>query len=364
MAQRKQLTWAELRVGLFVLAGLVVVMIGIFYVTGASFLTPKYKLLTYLPEVDGLNSGAPVALDGVEIGNVQSISLTPHPATREQSITLVLRIDSKYKDQIRTDPSDPKNSSTASLVTQGLLGDRYVSISRGLSGQEIPPGGIVPGTEEAAMKEMVERGADLMENLGALSTDIRAIVDQVHKGQGTIGKLVTDQELYDHLNNTVAKLDTVTSNIQAGQGTLGKLVASDELYAKVNSTVGNLNDVMGAVKEQKGTIGKLVYDPSAYDNIKGLAANGNSLLSDVRAGKGSLGKLATDDTLYANMKEATANVRDATAKMNSNQGTMGKMFTDPQLYDNMTGLTGDLRALIADFRNDPKKFLHIKVGLF
>ena len=102
----------------------------------------------------------------------------------------MLRIDSKYKDQIRVDASDPAKSSTASLVTQGLLGDRYVSITRGLSGSEIPPGGVVPGTEEAAMKQMVERGADLMENLGALTTDIHAIVAQVQKGQGTIGKLL------------------------------------------------------------------------------------------------------------------------------------------------------------------------------
>jgi len=364
MAQRKQLTWAELRVGVFVLAGLFILMIAIFYVTGASFLGPKYKLITYLPEVDGLNSGAPVALDGVEIGNVQSITLTPHPPTRDQSITLVLRIDSKYKDQIRLDPSDPTKSSSASLVTQGLLGDRYVSITRGLSGAEIPPGGVVPGIEEAAMKQMVERGADLMENLGALTTDIHAIVDQVQKGRGTIGKLLADQELYNHLNSTAAKFDAMASNVQAGQGTLGKLVTSDELYTKVNSTVGNLNDVVGAVKDQKGTIGKLVYDPTAYDSIKGLAEKGNALLGDVREGKGTLGKLATDDTLFTNMKDASANVRDASAKLNSNQGTMGKFFTDPALYDNMTGLTGDLRLLVGDFRQNPKKFLHIKVGLF
>ena len=97
MAQRKQLTWAELRVGVFVLGGLIILMVAIFYVTGASFLGPKYKLITYLPEVDGLNTGAPVALDGVEIGIVQSITLTPHPTSRDQSITLVLRIDSKYQ---------------------------------------------------------------------------------------------------------------------------------------------------------------------------------------------------------------------------------------------------------------------------
>jgi phospholipid/cholesterol/gamma-HCH transport system substrate-binding protein len=364
MAQRKQLTWAELRVGVFVLAGLFILMIAIFYVTGGSFWGPKYRLITYLPEVDGLNTGAPVALDGVVIGNVQSINLTKTPKTREQSITLVLRINEKYQDQIRVDPDDPSKSSTASLVTQGLLGDRYVSITRGLSGNVVPNGGMVPGTEEAAVKEMVERGADLMQNLGALTTDIHDIVTQVQKGKGTIGKLLNDPDMYNHLNSTAAKFDTLASNIQAGQGTLGQLVASDDLYRKVNSTVGNLNDVVGAVKDQKGTIGKLVYDPSAYDSIKGLADNGNTLLADVRAGKGSLGKLATDDTLFTNLRDASANIRDATAKMNSNQGTMGKMFTDPALYDNMTGLTGDLRGLIGDFRKDPKKFLHIHVGIF
>ena len=60
MAQRKQLTWAELRVGLFVLAGLALIAVGIFYVTGAGFLGPKYRLYTYLPEVEGLGTGAPV----------------------------------------------------------------------------------------------------------------------------------------------------------------------------------------------------------------------------------------------------------------------------------------------------------------
>ena len=357
MAQRKQLTWTELRVGMFVLAGLFILAVAIFYVTGAGILGPKYTLKTYLPEVEGLTQGAPVRLDGVEIGNVQSITITPQPEDRMHSITLVLRIDKKFQGNIRTD-------SEASLITEGLLGNRYVTISRGLTGTVVPPNGFIRGKEEAAMKQMVERGADLMQNLGALTTDIHDIVDQVQRGNGTIGKLLNNSDLYDHLNNTVSKLDTVASNIQAGQGTLGKLVASDDLYAKVNSTVGNLNDVVGAVKDQKGTIGKLVYDPSAYDSIKGLADNGNALLADVRAGKGSLGKLATDDTLFTNLRDASASVRDATAKMNSNQGTMGKMFTDPALYDNMTGLTGDLRGLIGDFRKDPKKFLHIHVGIF
>ncbi len=88
MAQRGQLTWSELRVGLFVLVGIVVVMLGIFYVTGTGFLGAKYRLVAYLPEVDGLTLGAPVSLDGVEVGNVDiPVAIAAHkpgePAGRE-----------------------------------------------------------------------------------------------------------------------------------------------------------------------------------------------------------------------------------------------------------------------------------------
>jgi len=50
--------------------------------------------------------------------------------------------------------------------------------------------------------------------------------------------------------------------------------------------------------------------------------------------------------------------------LNDNTTTAGKLFTDPKLYDNLAGLTGDMRLLIGDFRQNPKKFLHIKITLF
>jgi len=357
MAQRKQLSWTELRVGLFVLAGLSILALAIFYVTGAGVLGPKIRLITYLPEVEGLETGAPVRLNGVAIGSVQSIGLTPHPQDDAHNITLVLRIDRKFGNEIRTD-------STASLITEGLLGNRYVTISRGLTGSVIPPNGVVPGKEEAAMKQMVERGADLMQNLGALSDDLRGIVDDVHKGRGTLGKLMNDPALYNHLNSTAGKLDAIATSIEQGQGTAGKLLASDELYNKANSAVGHVDNVLAAVEQQKGTMGKLVYDPSMYESAKGLVDKGNTLLDGVNNGKGSLGKLVSDDALYANVRDASEKVRDATAKLDSNQGTLGKFFTDPGFYDNVTALSGDLRLMVNDFRQNPKKFLHVKLGIF
>ena len=79
MAQRKQLTWTELRVGLFVLVSLAVVAVAIFYVTGSGFWGPKYQLKTFFPEVAGVSNGAPVRLDGVDVGNVLSIRMAPRP---------------------------------------------------------------------------------------------------------------------------------------------------------------------------------------------------------------------------------------------------------------------------------------------
>jgi phospholipid/cholesterol/gamma-HCH transport system substrate-binding protein len=57
-------------------------------------------------------------------------------------------------------------------------------------------------------------------------------------------------------------------------------------------------------------------------------------------------------------------VANASAKLNDNTTTVGKLFSDPKLYDSMTGLTGDLRLLIGDFRQNPKKFLRIKLSVF
>jgi phospholipid/cholesterol/gamma-HCH transport system substrate-binding protein len=361
MAQRKQLTWTELRVGLFVLVGLSVLAAGIFYVTGAGTIGPKYRLISYLPEVSGLSNGAPVRLDGVEVGNVESIKLAPRTANiardKNRNIQVVLRVGKKYQEDILTD-------STASLVTEGLLGNRYVEVTRGFTGVPLKDNEEVKGTEEKALKEVVERSADMLGNLQALSDSVQELLAGVKQGKGTLGKLLTDEQAYNHLNSILAKSDVVLTNVQAGHGTLGKLVVSDEMYNKVDQGLDNVNLILTDVRSQKGTIGKLLYDPTLYDQAKQAISNGNAMIGDVRAGKGTLGKLATDDTLYTKLKETSENVASATAKLNDNTTTAGKLFSDPRLYDNLSGLTGDLRLLVGEFRQNPKKFLSIRLSVF
>jgi phospholipid/cholesterol/gamma-HCH transport system substrate-binding protein len=361
MARSKQLTWSELRVGLFVLVGLLILAVAIFYVTGAGVFGPKYRVKTYLPEVSGLAAGAPVRLDGVEIGNVERISLMAHehgkPPDHMHNIEVVMRLDRRYQNDILTD-------SVASLVTEGLLGNRYVNIQRGYSGVPIKDGQAVPGGEEKAIKEVVERSADVLANLKALSEDIQDIVAGVQEGKGTLGKLLNDDQAYKHFNSILAKGDEIASNVQSGQGTVGRLLMKDEMGDKVETTLDQINTILADLRAQKGTLGKLLYDPTLYDQAKEALSNGNAVISDVRAGKGTLGKLATDETLYNKLRDTSSNLSEATAKLNQNNNTVGKLFSDPQLYDNLTNLSGEMRSLIADFRKNPKKFLSIKLSFF
>jgi phospholipid/cholesterol/gamma-HCH transport system substrate-binding protein len=351
MAQRKQLTWSELRVGLFVMLGLAVLAVAIFYVTGAGFLGPKYRIKTYLPEVSGLAPGAPVKLDGVVIGSVDDIQLVPRnhgkPPDPQNNIMVDMRLDKRFQDEILTD-------STASLVTEGLLGNRYVNIQRGFTGTPIQEGQTVTAGDVT----------DLMANFKTLSGQVSEIIDDLKAGKGTLGKLITDEQAYNNLNNLLLKGNQIVTTVQSGKGTLGKMVYNDDLYVKVDKGVDQLNTILSDVREQKGTIGKLLYDPSLYDEAKKALDNGNTLMGDVRAGKGTLGKLVTDETIYNKLRDASTNIDTASAKLTKSDNTAGKLFNDPQLYDNITSLSADMRKLIEEFRKNPKKYLSIKLTFF
>ena len=361
MAQHKQLTWTDLRVGLFVLAGAVLLTVVIFYVTGGSGWGPKYRLRALLPEVDGLTLGAPVRVDGVDVGNVEKISIAPPkpgvPTAKERNIEVVMRLQKSFQNYVRSD-------SSAGLVTEGLLGNRYVDIDRGYVGRVLEDDDEIRGRHEKDLKEMVAQSADLIESLSSITKQANSLLVDVRNGKGSLGKFMVDEEAYNHLNRSLGNVDSMMADMRAGKGTLGKLVTDDEMYNRVNSVAGRVDNVLEAVQNQKGTLGKLVYDPAIHDSTRQFLDNSNGFLGDVRNGKGTLGKLATDDSLFASYKQAGENLASATAKMNSNENTVGKFFGDPKFYDNFTGLAGDSRLLISDFRKNPKKFLHVKFSLF
>ncbi len=108
-----------------------------YYLWSSGLLIPKYQLSLYVPDASGLTVHAPVRLDGIQVGSVSAIKLAGESASPQRRIELVLQVERRDQDAIRSD-------SNASLTTEGLLGNRYVSISRGFKGTVIQPGGEIP----------------------------------------------------------------------------------------------------------------------------------------------------------------------------------------------------------------------------
>lgn len=357
MAIRKQVTWEELRVGVFVLVGLIIIAVAIFYVTGPSSWGAKYTLKTYLPEVADLQKGAPVTLDGVPVGNVSDMKINSSTSDKQDSIEVDMSIQKEYQDLIRT-------SSNASLLTSGLLGNRYVTITRGYSGNVLQDGGTVPGVSGNDLTQMVANGVQLESKMNALMSQVNDVVGAIHSGKGSLGAFIYDRSLYNHFDSIAANAQSLVSNVKAGKGSIGKILVSDDLYNKFDASAAHLESMTAAIQNQQGSLGKLVYDRAFYDKANEFLTNTNGLISGVRSGHGTVGKLFTDDSVFNNLRDASANINHLTGKMNNGQGTFGKFFTDPQLYDNLTGLTGDTRLLIGDFRRNPKKFLQIHFNIF
>ena len=358
MPERKQVTWAKLRVGLLVLSGLVVFAVGVFFISGrGGFFTRKYTLKTYFSGAAGLREGSQVRIAGIPVGVVQRIRISDSDKP-DRAVEVLLRIPVDYQNQIRQD-------SDARLATAGLLGEAFVDISRGTTSHPVvPSGGEVNSIEEADIKRIVQNTNDVISNLRVLSSKLNEITGHVQAGQGTMGKFLYDQDLYNRLNQMSLDLQRVMARMEQGEGTIGKLMQDETLYQRTVASIYRLNKVLDDVQHGKGTLAKFINDPSVYNDIHQLVLRANTMVDNVNNGKGTLGKLATDPQLYNRMNETFDRMDIIATRIEQGQGTLGKLSTDPTLYNNLSTSTQTLREFLTEFRKNPKKYLTVQLKIF
>ena len=139
MAQK----WAETLVGLFMVAGIACLIVLAFKVSGLSTyaMGKSYEITADFDNIGDLKKRAPVTIAGVRIGQVTGIDLDP------RSYKAVVHMDIEEKDN-----NIPVDSS-ASIVTAGLLGANYISISPGFENEFLKQGGQIEETHSALMLE-------------------------------------------------------------------------------------------------------------------------------------------------------------------------------------------------------------------
>jgi len=358
MPQQQRLKWTQLRVGTMVIIGLAIFALGIFFISGQEgFFRRRYKLKAYVTDAAGLRQGAQVSLDGVAVGSVERIEISPY-AERARAVEIVMRIARAYQHEIRAD-------SRASIETVGLLGDSYINITRGSPGQElIADGGVLKTSEEADVKRVVQNVNDVFINLRVLSSQLTDISGQIQSGKGSAGKLIYDQSLYNRLNKTADSVDRMVTRVDQGQGTLGKLMADETLYNNTVATIDRLNKAIDDMQHGPGSLAKFVSDPSVYNNVNHLVTQANSLVDNINQGQGTLGKLAKDPQLYNRLNDTFDHLDALSTRMDQGQGTLGKLSTDPTLFNNLSQSSQSLRDFLTEFRKTPKKYLTVKVHIF
>jgi phospholipid/cholesterol/gamma-HCH transport system substrate-binding protein len=355
----KQVRWSQLRVGITVLLALVTLAILIFLMTGTTGLfTKKLLVRSYVDNAGGLRVGAPVRLEGVDIGNVVGIRVVADPKRRAAPVEVSMKITSKYADTMHSDCQ-------VELTTAGVLGEVFVDMDcRSAKGGPLKNGAELPTRDTPQLQDVVRASQSTLENFDVLVKRLDSIVSFIQSGQGSIGKIIYDPELFDRANSAVTQLQQIMTQINSPRGTIGKLLNSDELYDKANATIDNVNKIIDEANSGQGTIGKFLKDPSLYDNANKMVSNGNELVSDINAGKGTLGKLAKDEALAKRIDDTVTRLNNITAQLDEGKGTAGKFLKDPSLYNNADDLLVETRNLIKAVRQDPKKYLTIHLKLF
>ena len=313
----------EAKVGIFIVAT-VVVFIALSFTIGELDLTRKktYPVSMVFSTVEGLGRGSQVVLAGVQVGSVDTISLNPDYSAQ---VTASIQEDLQI-------PVD----SLASVTTRGVLGDKVIVLQPGASGDMIEPGGTlsrtsVPPSVDDLLVQLGELAGNLTdlsyalnatlgdeETLRAIITNIRRFTEDssellAHNREDISAvisglRTITDSlaEASDGFTTTGRELGEIARTINAGEGTIGRLVRDDQLYVSLVEFMGTLQGFVDGM-EQDGTLSMLMSDPALYANLVAISENVRTITGTMADGEGTLGRLLTDQELYENLREALRN---------------------------------------------------------
>ena len=316
----------------------------------------KLTLRTYFDNAGGLKNGAPVTLEGVTIGNVTRIRVVPERAPKPVEVTM--RLGGRYAEDIHTD-------STTTIAQAGVLGDSYVDISSvHAKGPQPQPNSELASTEAPSLQGVISASQTSIEEITKLMRNSNRLMDTLNSTHGTLGGLINDPKFYGKLNRIANNLDKLTDAVSNGQGTLGKLVNDDTLYNHANSMVGHFDQIAEGIQSGQGTAGKLLKDDTLYKNMNSAVANLNELLADANAGKGAIGKLAKDPEFARKLDDTVTRLDGLLTGIDEGKGTMGQLMQNRSLYDHADATMNETQQLVKSIRENPKKYLVIRLKLF
>lgn len=316
--------WRERELTMEVVVGAFVVMIllGLGYFTiilsKETWFSNKTEMIVTFSNVMGLRGGDSVVVRGMPIGKVKDLRLSESESCSGVCVTLIL--DDKL---VMHEGYEIK------IISTSILGGRQLHIDEG---PFIAPEIDLSMYDGRDPYDIMEDAADIV-NVARSEIIAGGVFRNIHN--------VTDQ------------ITEIVTRVNKGEGLLGKFLSNDEtLYSDIEQGMKSLRVIMSRVEDGKGSIGKLFAENSSlYDDLEASAKALQTVLTRMANGNGNAGKLLSEDTtLYDDLAATVASLKTITAKIENGEGSVGRFVTDETLYNEVEATVGEIRATIDDFR--------------
>ena len=319
-------------IGLAILATLVILL------TGGSLFRAKAVLYLYVPDGTGLAQGSPVRVDGIQVGKVDSVALSSS-SEPNRVVRVTMIVDQSNLGSITLD-------STAQPAADTLVGDKFIQITSGKSPNRVRPGA------EIAFKG----SGDLMTSLDLSQfrrnlDQMDVILTDIENGRNELGKFVMTDSMYRDLLHRVAELE---SGIRAAANTtsaVGRELYTDALYVQVADPIARIDKTLARLQAGEGSVGQLLHDTGQYDQAQSQLASLRKSIAGVRASE-FFASAAAYEGWGAGVSGLIRSV---------DEFGVSPMMLRSDVYEGLSGMAKELRGTVKEFRQDPRKFLRLKV---
>ncbi len=276
----KNLTGA--RLGIFVFIGTILLVLAIFLVGNKeSLFTPSFTARALFPTVEGLRIGASVRLSGIDVGSVSNIEIAQDTIG---NVIVTMRINSDVRNFIKID-------SKASIETEGLVGNKIVVVTAGgSSSKTVEDGGFIKAKVPLSLAQIIEESQGTLNYIREITKDFSEIVRKINQGDGTVGKLINDDELYSSTTKLTNSADKSLNLITERLNQIGDIIVDvtgefQNIVTGIDTVVKRVDNILVTVKSGKGVVGSLIAENGGYnDSIKVIMRNLVSMTDGIKSG--------------------------------------------------------------------------------
>jgi len=276
----------ELRVGVTVIAALVILILGVMWLKDYRYSISRYQVKTTFPSVGVLGPGDPVTVSGVEKGRVENVELYKGDVL----VTFNLTEDVKLKEDARF-----------RLANVGLMGERVIDIQTGYSEKELDLTQVHKGSYEPGIAEIMGLTGNLVDQTRSLIRSLEIAIGG-QKSPSTLETAIDNLNIASvKLNSLLGQADQFTQNMTASSNEVRKFITEnkaslqttvnnfeqastrlDRLTTSLENTLNSLNNLTVKMEKGEGTLGHLVQDSTLYFDVKRMVYTTDSLLTDIR----------------------------------------------------------------------------------